>query len=124
MNINSIFNNFSNFEDSIIRNIKIEYAEDGSKNFSILVYSQYMWEEYNNVWKEVEIIIKDVVTYRVHEPLQTTAQVISNGIHVIFFNELIYLEFGDFADPPQSFEEAMSSNTFVIGKSISCIVNE
>ena len=124
MNINSIFNNFSNFEDSIIRNIKIEYAEDGSKNFSILVYSQYMWEEYNNVWKEVEIIIKDVVTYRVHEPLQTTAQVISNGIHIIFFNELIYLEFGDFADPPQSFEEAMSSNTFVIGKSISCIVNE
>ncbi|EGC18141.1 Uncharacterised protein [Kingella denitrificans] len=124
MNINSIFNNFSNFEDSIIRNIKIEYAEDGSKNFSILVYSQYMWEKYNNLWKEVEIIIKDVVTYRVHEPLQTTAQVISNGIHVIFFNELIYLEFGDFADPPQSFEEAMSSNTFVIGKSISCIVNE
>ena len=124
MNINSIFNNFSNFEDSIIRNIKIEYAEDGSKNFSILVYSQYMWEKYNNSWKEVEIIIKDVVTYRVHEPLQTTAQVISNGIHIIFFNELIYLEFGDFADPPQSFEEAMSSNTFVIGKSISCIVNE
>ena len=124
MNINSIFNNFSNFEDSIIRNIKIEYAEDGSKNFSILVYSQYMWEKYNNLWKEVEIIIKDVVTYRVHEPLQTTAQVISNGIHIIFFNELIYLEFGDFADPPQSFEEAMSSNTFVIGKSISCIVNE
>lgn len=124
MNINSIFNNFSNFEDSIIRNIKIEYAEDGSKNFSILVYSQHMWEKYNNLWKEVEIIIKDVVTYRVHEPLQTTAQVISNGIHVIFFNELIYLEFGDFADPPQSFEEAMSSNTFVIGKSISCIVNE
>lgn len=123
MNINSIFNNFSNFEDSIIRNIKIEYAEDGSKNFSILVYSQYMWEKYNNLWKEVEIIIKDVVTYRVHEPLQTTAQVISNGIHIIFFNELIYLEFGDFADPPQSFEEAMSSNTFVIGKSISCIVN-
>jgi len=97
MNINSIFKNFSNFEDSIIRNIKIEYTEDGSKNFSILVYSQYMWEEYNNVWKEVEIIIKDVVTYRVHEPLQTTAQVISNGIHIIFFNELIYLEFGDFA---------------------------
>ena len=124
MNINSIFKNFSNFEDSIIRNIKIEYAEDGSKNFSILVYSQYMWEKYNNLWKEVEIIIKDVVTYRVHEPLQTTAQVISNGIHIIFFNELIYLEFGDFADPPQSFEEAMSSNTFVIGKSISCIVNE
>ena len=124
MNINSIFNNFSNFEDSIIRNIKIEYAEDGSKNFSILVYSQYMWEKYNNLWKEVEIIIKDIVTYRVHEPLHTTAQVISNGIHVIFFNELIYLEFGDFADPPQSFEEAMSSNTFVIGKSISCIVNE
>lgn len=123
MNINSIFNNFSNFEDSIIRNIKIEYAEDGSKNFSILVYSQYMWEKYNNLWKEVEIIIKDVVTYRVHEPLQTTGQVISNGIHIIFFNELIYLEFGDFADPPQSFEEAMSSNTFVIGKSISCIVN-
>ena len=123
MNINSIFNNFSNFEDSIIRNIKIEYAEDGSKNFSILVYSQYMWEKYNNSWKEVEIIINDVVTYRVHEPLQTTAQVISNGIHIIFFNELIYLEFGDFADPPQSFEEAMSSNTFVIGKSISCIVN-
>ena len=124
MNINSIFKNFSNFEDSIIRNIKIEYTEDGSKNFSILVYSQYMWEEYNNVWKEVEIIIKDVVTYRVHEPLQTTAQVISNGIHIIFFNELIYLEFGDFADPPQSFEEAMSSHTFVLGKSISCIVNE
>ena len=124
MNINSIFNNFSNFEDSIIRNIKIEYAEDGSKNFSILVYSQYMWEKYNNLWKEVEIIIKDVVTYRVHEPLQTTGQVISNGIHIIFFNELIYLEFGDFADPPQSFEEAMSSNTFVMGKSISCIVNE
>ena len=124
MNINSIFKNFSNFEDSIIRNIKIEYTEDGSKNFSILVYSQYMWEKYNNLWKEVEIIIKDVVTYRVHEPLHTTAQVISNGIHIIFFNELIYLEFGDFADPPQSFEEAMSSNTFVIGKSISCIVNE
>ena len=124
MNINSIFKNFSNFEDSIIRNIKIEYAEDGSKNFSILVYSQYMWEKYNNVWKEVEIIIKDVVTYRVHEPLQTTAQVISNGIHIIFFDELIYLDFGDFADPQKSFEEAMSSNTFVIGKSISCIVNE
>ena len=33
MNINSVFNNFSNFEDSII--IKIEYTEDGSKNFSI-----------------------------------------------------------------------------------------
>ena len=85
MNINSVFNNFSNFEDSIIRNIKIEYTEDGSKNFSILVYSQYMWEKYNNVWKEVEIIIKDIVTYRVHEPLHTTAQVISNGIHIIFF---------------------------------------
>ena len=124
MIINYIFNIFSNFEDSLIRNIKIEYAEDGSKNFSILVYSQYMWEKYNNVWKEVEIIIKDVVTYRVHEPLHTTAQVISNGIHIIFFDELIYLEFGDFADPPKSFEEAMSSNTFVIGKSISCIVNE
>ena len=84
MNINSVFNNFSNFEDSIIRNIKIEYTEDGSKDFSILVYSQYMWEKYNNVWKEIEIIIKDVVTYRVYEPLQTTAQVISNGIHIIF----------------------------------------
>ena len=124
MDINFVFNDFSNFEDSIIRNIKIEYTEDGSKNFSILVYSQYMWGKYNNVWKEVEIIVKDVVTYRVHEPLQTTAQVISNGIHIIFFDELICLEFGNFADPPQSFEEAMSSNTFVIGKSISCIVNE
>lgn len=120
MNIELIFSNFSNFEDSLIKQITIEYTKEGEKNFSILLYAKYLFKENSNLWKEAEIVIHNVATYRLHEPLQTTAQVISNGIHRVYFNGLIGLEFGDFADPPETLEELFSSNSFVIGKSISC----
>jgi hypothetical protein len=113
-----LYERFNRFQDALLREVKVAYFEDGKKFVSISVYARDWSADTPDTWRVVMLQVIDVISYRLAEQKNTTAQVLSNGIHCIFANEHVGVELGDFVDVPTSLDELGRSNLHILGKSI------
>ena len=114
---------FINFQDSLLKSITIEYVGDGKKDCKISVYTAYL-DGSKKSWGTVDILISNVYSYRVHEPIDTTAEVISSGFHVVDIEGKSGIDLGYFAEPPKTLKELVSSDLFVLGENIKVMMRD
>ena len=114
---------FMNFQDSLLKSIAIEYVGNGKKDCKISVYTAYR-DGSKESWGTVDILISNVYSYRIYEPIDTTAEVISSGFHIVDIEDKTGIDLGYFAEPPKTLKELLSSDLFVLGENIKVMMRD
>lgn len=116
--VDSFRHRFHSFNDGVLRSLLITYSPNGQRGVEFLIAVQDAEETTTDGWVCVRLRVLNVEEFRFTDHANTNAAVLSNGIHICPFDGLIGLEFGDFADPPQSLMELQSSAFFAVGSSV------
>jgi uncharacterized protein YceK len=107
---------FCSFNDGVLRRWDLVYSDAGPiVNINIEVQDRSLGEL---CWSMVNIRLSGCSSIRFVESRKSNYQVLSNGLHIIFDDEQIGVEFGDFTDAPRSLEELISSPIHVVAKRI------
>ena len=114
---------FINFQDSLLKSIAIEYVGNGKKDCKISVYTAYR-DGSKESWGTVDILISSVYSFRIYEPIDTTAEVISSGFHIVDIEDKTGIDLGYFAEPPKTLKELLSSDLFVLGENIKVMMRD
>jgi len=106
---------FNGFNDALIRKVEIAYASDGTRSVSALIAAHDAEQPSNDGWSLVSLRVSDVKQFRFCEEAKSSAQVLSNGLHVCWFGGSVGLEFGDYIDAPENLEDFLGSKLFALG---------
>jgi hypothetical protein len=79
-------------------------------------------ETQNDGWVCVRLVISQVADFCFSETAKSSAQVLSQGIHICWLDDSIGIDFGHFVDSPNSVAELKSSSCFAIGLSLEWVV--
>lgn len=113
---------FYSFTDAVLRKVEIAYANDGGRTVKVWVATRDAKAMANDGWVCVRLVVSRVQDFCFADTANTTAAVITNGIHLCWFSGSVGLDFGHFVDPPEDLIELKSSRLFVIGTLASWIV--
>jgi hypothetical protein len=98
---------FFSFNDGVIRRCRSEFVEGGfTIDFDVEAQDA---ENAASGWSLVSIRLLKCSSIRVAYDSNISFDVLSNGIHILSDGTQIGLEFGEFADEPQSLAELMTS---------------
>lgn len=114
---------FINFQDSLLKSIAIEYVGNGKKDCKISVYTAFLGGSKKS-WGAVDILISNVYSYKIYELIDTTAEVISSGFHIVDIEDKTGIDLGYFAEPPKTLKELLSSDLFVLGENIKVMMRD
>lgn len=115
----SYFNNrFSNFYDALIRKIEVSYKNGPSRSVSVWIDAQDSEEKQNEGWVCVCLTMENVSDFRISDKANMTAEVLSNGIHVLWSDALIGVDFGGLTDQPETMDELSESGMFVVSEEV------
>lgn len=109
---------FHHFNDGLIRELNIAYQDSGQRAVSVKVVARDVEGIENDGWVSVSLILVEASDFCFADKLNTTAQVLSQGIHICWFDEFVGIELGDFCDAPNSLEEIKESSLFAVGRSL------
>jgi|SRR5688572_6220996 len=108
---------FYSFYDGVIRNIEIVYAH-GKRRVAISVATRVANAQVDGGWVCVRFVVNEARDFCFADTYRTSAEVLSNGIHVCWFGELLGVDFGHYDQPPNSLAELRSSKCFATGSSL------
>lgn len=106
---------FNSFNDGLMRSIEINYERSGARSVAVRIATRDAKETSNDGWVCVRLVVSRVEDFCFADGANTTMVVLSHGIHICWFNGLVGLEFGHFADSPESLSKLKSSTFFVTG---------
>lgn len=114
----AILNRFYGFDDGLIRSFRLMYSEDGTKHAEIIVACRDAESSTNENWVAVTVSIRDVSEAKFVEGSHTTLQVLSDGLHICQYDDLVGVEFGGAYETPRTMDELRKSEAFVVGKKV------
>ena len=114
----SFLKRFYEFNDTVIRSIRLAFDDDGTRSLELLISAQDSTIKDDDKWVCVTVIVEGISEILVHEHVQTTIQVISHGLHILTLDDMFGLEFGGATDTPNSLSNLQESDAFVIGKKL------
>jgi hypothetical protein len=109
---------FYSFNDAVLREIKIAYLLNGKRNISVVIATRDAEQTENDGWVCVRLAISQVEDFSFSDSRKSSAQVLSQGVHICCFEESIGVDFGHFVDEPDNRAELESSKFFAIGSGI------
>lgn len=109
---------FASFSDSLLRRLEIKYEETGQRTVFVWVAARDLKGAQSDSWVCIRFAISSAQDFCFSESARTTAQVISHGIHIGWFGDVVGLDFGHLIDPPKSLKELALSKFFVTGTSV------
>lgn len=118
--ISRFLNRFYYFDDSVIRNIFIQFGH----KVTLTLSTKDAEEPLNNGWVNVILEINDVTEFSFQESSKESYQVLSNNLHITFSNGLYFLDFGYFIDKPKDLPEYKKSKFYLVGKTLSWKVTD
>ncbi len=127
MEINKFLERFHFFYDSVIRNVKISFINESvAANIEVIISVRDRDNETleNDRWVNVSIEIDEVVEFNFRESSKESYQVLSNGLHILEAESLLYFDFGFHIDAPNNFKEFKKSNFYVVGKNLTWAVED
>lgn len=101
---------FCFFYDAVIREVNVSFRSSSSPTkaeFSLSARDESFLA--NNHWVNIN------VEFSFQENDKKSCQVLSNGLHILYEEGLLYFDFGFFTDKPNSYE-FKESGFYVIGK--------
>lgn len=118
-NYSNLLKRFDRFSDSLIRSIEMKFNNQGTIGVSISLETRDALSTANNGWVSVLLFLDMVSEMGIQEHQNTTISIISFGIHILFIDNKVLIEFGGEIDEPNSLEELRKSDAYAIGKSLS-----
>ena len=115
----SFLKRFYEFNDTVIRSIKLIFSDDGTRGMELLMSAQDSMVKGDDKWVSVTIFVDNISEMAIREQAQTTIQVISHGLHILIVENQFGLEFGGAVENLDSFSTLQESDAFVIGKELS-----
>ena len=116
---------FYDFTDSDIHQIVLEYGRKKGifSTLQIDIYARYL--KLKNMYKRVcvSLIFDDVKEYQITGEYRCVSPRISDGIHLLKFEDTIGIDFGDMLEDPKTIEDLRQSDSYVIARSLSYEVN-
>lgn len=116
--IPSFLRSFYGFCDSVIRSIVLIYEENGSRTLELRLSARHSLVKTGHGWVDVDIVLEGISEMVVKEHMRTSMQVVSNGIHVAFFDNEIGLEFGGGVDAPLTLKDLRDSDGYALGSTL------
>lgn len=123
MNNTILRDRLNNLQDSVLKSISIYYTEEGTIN-SKIVFNCRDWSVVNDDWIIVNIELKNISSFKLHEQYLSSHQVISNAVSLVKIENKIILELGDLADTLTILDDLKFSNFFLIANSYHLTVCE
>ena len=114
---------FFDFYDGLLVSLKVDYERNGERTLNIVVSGREIVHE-QEVWKNIELRLEGLAEYCFREPVNTSSQVLSNGIHVLQLNNLLGIDLGSLCDNPGSLSELRTSDMYAVGTSLSWIIDD
>lgn len=114
----ALTNRFYDFADGVIRSVCLTYLNDGSKDAEIVVACRDSEGTSDEGWVVVTLHVRGLMEFKAMEGPRTTLQVLSDGLHVCVYDELVGIEFGGTFEPSPSIAELRKSDGFAIGKEV------
>ncbi len=108
----SFLERFYSFHDAVLRTIDVGYSEDGTKAVAITIATRDANEQDNDGWVSVVLRLEQVSEYSFREEANQGLQVLSDGIHVLWFENHFGVDFGWLMDEPDSLAELRTSKAY------------
>ena len=110
---------FDAFNDCLFDRVEIVYEKAKPvRSISVWIEARDYAEKEKEVWVLIHLLIRGVGDYCISDRTKETNVVLSNGIHILWSGSLVSVDFGHFADQPDSMDELQESGVFVIGASL------
>jgi hypothetical protein len=109
---------FYAFNDAVMRKIEISYLATGQRNISVWIATRDAQESQNDGWVCVRLVMSQVEDFCFSDAAKFTAQVLSQGIHICWFEKSVGIDFGHYIDQPVDRAELTCSRFFAIGSSV------
>ena len=116
--IGDFLHRFNSFNDAVLRKLEISYARKGERTVTVWIETRDANQTANDGWVCVRLEVSRAQDFCFADAANTTASVISNGVHVCWFDGVVGLDFGHFVDAPNDLDELKSSKFFVTGASV------
>lgn len=109
---------FGFFGDCLLRKVEIVYESGPSRSVSVWIEARDYAEKEREVWVCVHLTIRGVGDFCFADRAKETNVVLTFGVHILWSENCIGLDFSHFADQPESVEELLSSKVFAIGNTL------
>ncbi len=114
--INEFLERFYSLYDSVIRKIEYCYMSSGIQEANIIISSQ---DKNNSLgWSNLRFFLSGVSEFTLHEG-RTTCQILSDGIHIKWIENSIYISFASSSEPITT-DEFRQSDLFAVCLSLFC----
>ncbi|HEX2914718.1 MAG TPA: hypothetical protein VH186_28210 [Chloroflexia bacterium] len=115
-NFKEFLDRYYNCDDGVIRSVNINYRS-GIKQITVELSVQLRESEQDDDWTNVTLEIENFVEFKLYEG-KFTCVVLSEGLHIAFFDGIIYLDFCPYAEPDASstVEDYRKSYFLIAGK--------
>ena len=110
---------FYQFYDSVFRSISLHFLSDGTQTIDLVVSARDSLLEDDEGWVCIVIAIEKVKETLISKKPKTSIQVLSQGIHLATYENLVGMEFGGAIDPPSSLDVLRQSEAYILGENIS-----
>lgn len=121
-NYRKFLNRFYSFNDAVLRTIELSYGSNGKRSVSATMATRDTSETKNDGWVCVRLAISDASDFRFSDTEKSSAQVLSHGVHICWFDRKVAVDFSNFIDEPGDQSEFLTSSFFAIGSDIEWIV--
>ena len=120
MEFEGFLERFNKFRDSVIRGVHIRFRNPAEvSSISVEISTRDRESSETGEWRNVVLIVEDVSEFSFQESSKASYQVISDGLNILQSDDLIYIDFGHFSDPPDRAVEIRNSPARIIGKHLS-----
>jgi hypothetical protein len=107
---------FASFDDCLLRKIEIAYERDPSRSVSVWIEARDYEKKAEEVWVCVHLRLRGAWDYYFADQSNVTAEVLSNGLHFLWLDRTIAIDFGSLTDQPENLIELKTSTMFAIGE--------
>jgi hypothetical protein len=115
---------FCSFYDSIIRAVTVEFRNVKSvAKVTVTLSARDLETDSNDNWVNVTIKVSGVSELAFYESPKESYQVLSNGLHILNFENLMCFDFGYHIDEPNNIAEFRESKFYVIGEEFEWIIS-
>src|SRR5262245_41367115 len=117
-NSDEFLDRFYSFGDALLRHVEVDYRlrSNPHRKATIVLSCQDRQSSGNKGWINLSLHLEDVTEFQFAEPPQTTFVVISDYVHIAWFQDVAFLDFGGLTDEPKAIEDFRKSPVYVAAK--------
>ena len=117
--IKSFLERFYSFSDAVIKDISLSFRRSGELGKASVELSCRDEESTSaDKWINLIIHLKEVVEFAIHESERESYQVLSNELHILKSEDLLFIDFGALVDEPTTSGELRESRFYFVCKDL------